>query len=318
VTLTRVRSLELADDHSLSLCSGARYAAALATTRAGAVLLPATMAEAAGPSTRIIVSDVGRAMLTATQALHPESSPMPGVAATARLGAGVRLGPDCSIGEYAIVGDGAQLGARVQLGAHAVIGDGVELGDDVRLDAHVVVYSGSRLGQRVRCKSGTVIGGPGFGYVAGPTGHVRIPHVGACILEDDVDVGSNTTIDRGSLDDTRIGRGTRIDNQVQIAHNVRIGRDCLIMACVGIAGSTRLGDRVVLAGQTGCVDHITLGDDVKVGAKSAVLADVPAGTTVTGYPARPHREFLRAIATMYRLGPYGRVLESLARGHKHD
>jgi UDP-3-O-[3-hydroxymyristoyl] glucosamine N-acyltransferase len=318
VTLTQVRSLELADEHSLSLCTGVRYAAALTETRAGAVLVPDTMVDVIGPATRIAVRDVGRAMLMATQALHPELVAAPVVAETARLGANVQLGAGCSIGEYAVIGEGARLGARVQLGAHVVIGAGVVLGDDVRLDAGVVVYSGSRLGQRVRCKAGAVIGGPGFGYVAGPAGHVRIPHVGACILEDDVDVGSNTTIDRGSLDDTRIGRGTRIDNQVQIAHNVRIGQDCLIMACVGIAGSTRLGDRVMLAGQSGCVDHIVLGDDVKVGAKSAVMADVPAGVTVTGYPARPHREFLRAAATMYRLGPYGHVLESLAREHKHD
>ncbi|MES1259133.1 MAG: UDP-3-O-(3-hydroxymyristoyl)glucosamine N-acyltransferase, partial [Gemmatimonadota bacterium] len=132
-------------------------------------------------------------------------------------------------------------------------------------------------------------------------------------IGDDVEIGSNSCVDRGSLDDTVIGRGSKIDNVVQIAHNVHIGADCLVMGCVGIAGSTHLGDRVIVAGGAGLVGHLEIGNDARIGARSVVIADVPAGGTISGHPARPHREFLRGVATMYQLARYGNTLESLAR-----
>lgn len=313
IVLRRVRSLDRAGSDALAMCTGRKYVAAMAESRAGAVLLPDALAVEAGPATRIIVADPPRAMFLAARALHPDLPAAPAIAPTARIGRGATLGADISIGAYSVIGDGAQVGDRARIGAHVVIGDGVTLGDDVRLDPHVVVYEGAVLGARVWCKAAAVIGGAGFGFASTESGHVRIPHVGGCILEDDVEIGSHSCVDRGSLDDTRIGRGTKIDNQVHIAHNVHTGVDCLIMACVGVAGSVILGDRVVLAGQSGCVDHIELGDDVRVGAKSAVMSNVPAGGAVTGYPARPHREFLRAMATVYRLASHGEALESLAK-----
>jgi UDP-3-O-[3-hydroxymyristoyl] glucosamine N-acyltransferase len=313
VLLRRVRSLDRAGADALAMCTGRRYAAAMAESRAGAVLVPAALAAEAGPATRIVVTDPPRAMFIAARALHPDSPVTPSIAATAQIGRGVQLGEDVSIGAYSVIGDGVRVGARARIGAHVVLGEGVTVGDDVRLDPHVVVYGGSTLGARVWCKAAAVIGGAGFGFASDASGHTRIPHVGGCILDDDVEVGSHSCVDRGSLDDTRIGRGTKIDNQVHIAHNVHIGADCLIMACVGIAGSAVLGDRVVFAGQSGCIDHVELGDDVKVGAKSAVMSNVPAGSAVSGYPARPHREFLRAMATVYRLATHGDALESLAK-----
>jgi UDP-3-O-[3-hydroxymyristoyl] glucosamine N-acyltransferase len=313
VSIRRVRSLERADPDALSVCAGRKYVAAMERSRAGAVLIPDDLTDGPGPATRIVVADPARAIAAVARALDPSTNAAAGIAPTARIGERTRIGEGSSIAAYAVIGADVTIGARVQIGSHVVIEDGAIIGDDTRLDAHVVLYRGVILGSRVWCKASVVIGGPGFGYTSEASGHTRIPHVGGCILEDDVEIGSHSCIDRGSLDDTQIGRGTKIDNQVHIAHNVHVGRDCLIMACVGIAGSTTLGDRVILAGQSGCVDHITLGDDVKVGAKSAVMASVPAGTAVSGYPARPHREFLRGVATMYRLGPYGDLLEQLAK-----
>ena len=165
----------------------------------------------------------------------------------------------------------------------------------------VVCYPGTRIGSRVVVKAGAVLGGDGFGYLSDGKGHTRIPHVGGCILEDEVEVGSNTCIDRGSIDDTVIGRGTKLDNLVQVGHNVRIGERCLIMAGVGIAGSTRVGNDVILAGHVGVTDHLAIGDRARIAAKSAIFGDVPAGASFSGHPARPHRQFLRAQAAMYRL-----------------
>lgn len=310
--LRRVRSLERAEPDSLAMCVGPKHAAALAACRAGAVLLPEGLASLPGPATRIVVGDPAYAMLLAARALHADPPATPGIHPTAILGEGVTLGDEPVIGPHAVLGDGVRLGDRCRVGPGVIIEGGVVLGDDVRLDAHVILHQGTRLGHRVYCKANAVIGGAGFGFHSGPGGHARIPQVGGCVLEDDVEIGSGSCVDRGSLDDTVIGRGSKIDNLVHIAHNVHIGRDCLIMACVGVAGSCRIGDRVILAGQSGLIDHITLGNDVKVGAKSAVFGDWPDGATVSGYPAKSHREFLRAVAALYRLAPHLGALEALA------
>jgi UDP-3-O-[3-hydroxymyristoyl] glucosamine N-acyltransferase len=199
-----------------------------------------------------------------------------------------------------------------------VLEDGVVIGPDATLGPRVVCHHHVVLGARVKVKAGAVIGGTGFGYISSASGHERIPHGGGCRLEDDVDVGANSTIDRGSVGDTVIGRGSKLDNLVHVAHNVRIGEHCLVMAGVGIAGSTRVGNRVVLAGQVGVVGHITLGDDVRVGAQSGVTGSVPAGLEVSGYPARAHREQLRAMGALYRLAPLARRLERLVRERPED
>lgn len=311
VILRRVRSLKQADAGDLSMCTGAKYAEALAACHATAVLVPEVLADSPGPATRIIVADPARAMAAASRVLHPEHPRTPGVDPTARIGPGASIGAGAEIAAYVVIGADVIIGERVRLGAHVVIGDGARLGDDVRLDAQVTIYDGVILGSRVWCKASAVIGGAGYGFLSDTGGHHRVPQVGGCIIGDDVEVGSCSCIDRGSLDDTVIGSGTKLDNHVHVGHNVRTGKDCLFIAGVDIAGSAQLGNRVVVAGQSGIGGHLVIGDDVMVGAKSAVVSDVPSGMAVSGFPARPHREFLRAQAALYRLAPYAQALEAL-------
>ena len=311
IRIHRVRSLDRAGPDALSFAVSARYAADLDSSKAGAVLVPEALASGAGPGTRIVVPDPYGALVRVLHALYPDETPEPGIDSTARIGAGAEIGPDVSIGPFVVLGRNVRLGARCRLAQGVSVGDGVIVGDDTTLGPGVVCYPGTRIGNRVVLKAGAVLGGDGFGYLSDAKGHARIPHVGACILEDEVEVGSNTCIDRGSIDDTVVGRGTKLDNLVQVGHNVRIGERCLIMAGVGIAGSTRVGNDVILAGHVGVTDHLAIGDRARIAAKSAIFGDVPAGASFSGHPARPHRQFLRAQAAMYRLAAIVDELERL-------
>jgi UDP-3-O-[3-hydroxymyristoyl] glucosamine N-acyltransferase len=312
VRIESVRPLNRAGPDALSFAVSTRYATDLSTSRAGAVLIPEALASgASGPRARIVVRDPYQALVRVIRALFPDDQLKSGVDSTARIGAGATLGPGVLVGPYVVLGQNVRVGARTRLAEHVSLGDGVVVGDDAVLGAGVVCYAGSRIGHRAILKAGAVIGGDGFGYLSDGTGHTRIPHVGGCILEDDVEVGSNTCIDRGSIDDTVIGRGTKLDNLVQVGHNVRIGERCLIMAGVGIAGSTKVGDDAILAGHVGVTDHLVIGDRARIAAKSAIFGDVPAGASFSGHPARPHRQFLRAQAAMYRLAPIVDELEEL-------
>ena len=311
VRIHSVRSLDRAGPDALSFAVSARYAADLDSCKAGAVLVPEALASGAGPRTRIVVPDPYGALVRVLHALYPCESPEAGIDPTARIGAGTAIGPDVSIGPFVVLGRNVRLGARCRLAQGVSVGDGVVVGDDTTLGPGVVCYAGTRIGSRVVLKAGAVLGGDGFGYLSDGKGHARIPHVGGCILEDEVEVGSNTCIDRGSIDDTVVGRGTKLDNLVQVGHNVRIGERCLIMAGVGIAGSTRVGNEVILAGHVGVTDHLAIGDRARIAAKSAIFGDVPAGASFSGHPARPHRQFLRAQAAMYRLAAIVDELERL-------
>jgi UDP-3-O-[3-hydroxymyristoyl] glucosamine N-acyltransferase len=208
-----------------------------------------------------------------------------------------------------------QLGRNVRIGAGCVLGDGVAVGDETQLYPGVTLYAGTALGKRVIVHAGAVLGSDGFGYIPGKGGeaHRKIPHVGRCLIGDDIEIGANTCIDRGSVDDTVIGSGTKIDNLVHIAHNVRIGARCLIMAQAGIAGSTQVEDDVIIAGQAGISDHLTIGRGARLLVQSGIISDVPPDATLFGYPARPRREYLRAQAAMYRLAKIVNELEALVK-----
>jgi UDP-3-O-[3-hydroxymyristoyl] glucosamine N-acyltransferase len=250
----------------------------------------------------------------------PPVAAVEGIHPSAQLGANVQLGEGISIGPFVVVEDRARIGPGTRLEAGVFLAAEVEIGADCVLGPHAVCYPGARLGNRVWLKAGAVIGGTGFGFLPTPKGHQRMPHQGSCILEDDVEVGSHSCIDRGTFADTIIGSGTKIDNLVQIGHNVRVGARCLIMATTGIAGSVQIGNDVVIAGAVGIADRAVIGDGATISARSVVFGPsrIEAGSVVGGYPARPHREFLRAQAALYRLAPLVNRLEAVARGLPAD
>lgn len=320
----RIGPLDRADSGTLSFLVSSNYLAYFRASSAGVVLIsPEFEHEKQGPATRVVVKDPYRALLGLLPKFVPPPAGGAGVHPTAVLGDAVELGADVFLGPHVVLGRGVRIGARTRLEANSVIGDGVTLGEDCRIGPGAVCCEGSRLGNRVVLKANAVIGGRGFGYLPSDTGHQPIPHVGACILEDDVEIGSNSAVDRGSIDDTVIGRGTKIDNLVHVAHNCRVGEHCLLMATVGLAGSVHVGNRVMILGGVGIADHVEVGDGATLSAKSVIISNVPAKATYGGYPARPHREFLRAQAAMYRLSPIAKQLESLAseqrqRGKKND
>ncbi len=312
VAVSGVAPLDRAESSDLSILSSGKYTPMMATTKAGVVLVDPEFRDAPGaPSARIVVDKPLEKLLSLLPRLYPPELPAPGVAATARIGRGVTLGRRIAIGEYAIIGAGTNLGDDVIIGPHCVVGDGVSIGSGSRLWPSATIYSGATLGARVFVHSGARIGCDGFGYVFRDGGHQKIPHVGRCIIGDDVEIGANTTIDRGSIDDTIVGNGTKIDNLVHIAHNVRIGEKCLLMAQVGVAGSVTIGDGAILAGQAGISGHLSIGAGARLAAQAGVFGDIPAGETWSGYPARPHRDSLRASAALFKLAGMMRRLEKL-------
>jgi UDP-3-O-[3-hydroxymyristoyl] glucosamine N-acyltransferase len=281
---------------------------------AGAALVAISLTDApGGPATRIVVSEPDTALRRIAERLYPSPRPAPGVDPAARVASDVQVPEGATIGPFAVIGPRVQLGQRVVVEAGAWLAEGVVVGDDCLIGPNAVCYPGSRLGRRVVLKAGAVIGGSGFGFLRGTGGHLRMPQLGGCVLEDDVEIGSGTCIDRGSFEDTVIGQGSKIDNLVQVGHNVRLGARCLVMATTGIAGSCRIGDDVVIAGGVGVADHVTIGDRAVIGAKSVVFGpgQVAPGATVSGYPARPHRTFLRAQAALLRLPALVADLEEL-------
>ena len=314
VAVGAIAPLYRAGAGEVSFLASARYADAAANTGASVLLVAPDLADTPTPArARVVVPRPHDAILTLIGHLYVQPPRVPGVDPTARLGRGVQLGADVTIGAYAVLGDGVVLGDRAWVGEHCVVGAGVEIGADSRLFPQVTCYSGTRLGARVLVQAGARLGSDGFGYVFANGAHNKIPHVGRCLIADDVEIGANTTIDRGSVDDTIVGAGTKIDNLVQIGHNVKIGRLCLIVSQAGIAGSCVIEDGAVIAGQAGLSGHLTIGAGARVAAQAGVFGDVPAGETWSGYPARPHREALRSHAAVAKLPGVLRELERARR-----
>lgn len=310
VVVTGVAPLDRASANELSVLSNARYAEWFAKTSAGVVLVARDLANSPGsPLARIVVDKPVDAMVQLLAHFHRPDPRVSGIHPTAVVSPLAIIGDDVCVEPFAVIGDRVVLGNRAWIGAHAVVGEETTVGEDARLHPHCVIYPRVEIGARAVVHAGAQIGREGFGWVTS-TGK-RMPHVGRCVLGDDVEIGANTCVDRGSIDDTIIGAGTKIDNLCQIAHNVRIGRGCFLASQVGIAGSARLEDGVQMGGQAGLQGHVTVGAKAILGGQAGVLGDVPANEFWSGYPARPHREQLRSHAAVARLVKLVRPLEKL-------
>ena len=301
VLITGIAPLQSAGPTEISFLDNRRYLPALEATQAGAVIVHPDLAARVPPRSIALPTPepyVGWARVAAL--FHPEPPATPGIHPSAVVDPAARIDPTAEIGPLAVIVARAEIGPRCRVGPGAVIGEGVVLGPDCRIGAHASV-SHALLGARVVIYAGARIGQEGFGFATTKAGFVSVPQLGRVILEDDVEVGANSTIDRGSAQDTVIGAGSRLDNLIQIGHNVRLGRCCVIVAQAGISGSTVLEDFVMVAGQAGLTGHLRIGRQARIGAQAGIMADVPAGADVVGSPAVPVREFFRQVATLRRL-----------------
>lgn len=307
-----IRSLERAGPRDLSFVTHARYRGDAAASRAGALLAaPGIRGLTEVGKDLLLVDDAYHALARLLGLFHPEARPAPGVHPTAVVGRGCQIHPEAYVGPYAVIGEGTAIGAGAAVHALAVVGRSCTVGPGAVLHPHVVLYDGCEVGPRSVLHAGAVLGSDGFGYAPHGGDQVKVPQVGRAVVEEDVEIGANTTIDRATLDETRIGAGSKIDNLVQVAHNVVLGRGCVLVSQVGIAGSTRLGDGVVMAGQAGAAGHLELGDHARVAAKSAVFKPVEAGATVAGIPAVEAAAWRRQQALLARLGDLVRRLRRL-------
>jgi len=294
--ISRIRGIDDADEGDLTFLANPRYRSRLATTRASAILVaPGT--EEPG-QTLLVVDDPYVALARALMLLYPETHEKVGVSEAASIHPTAVIGDGTSVYPGVCIGRGAKIGQGVVLYPGVYVGDESTVGDGSVLYARVTVYRRCRVGKRVVLHSGVVVGSDGFGFAKPGRENIKVPQVGYVQIDDDCEIGANTTIDRGALGATWIQRGVKIDNLVQIGHNVVIGEKSIIVALVGISGSTTLGKGVIVGGQAGIAGHLTIGDHVMIAAQSGVHKDIPAGDIVAGSPQMSHREWLRTQASL--------------------
>jgi UDP-3-O-[3-hydroxymyristoyl] glucosamine N-acyltransferase len=297
-----VAPVDEAGPGELAFLASKRYVKRVARSRAGAYLVASDLAASLPTrAPRVVVEAPHDALRLLLLHFHPPRVEPACIHPTAVLGRGARVGPGVRVEPYAVLGERVTIGEGTRVGAHCVLGAGTSVGARCTLHPHVVCYDGSVIGDDVTLHSGVRLGSDGFGYTTVEGEHLKMPQVGRAVVEAGAEIGANTTIDRGSLGDTVVGRGVKIDNLVQVAHNVRVGAATMIAALVGIAGSTRIGRGAWFGGRASATNHLEIGDEARVTFGSTVTRDVPAHETVSGYPARPHREHLRASAHAARL-----------------
>lgn len=304
--LTGIAPLQVAGAGEVSFLTSTKYAAALKDTGAGAVIVNREMSGLVPPSAAVIETETAYESWARVAALfHPAVPIHPGVHPTAYIAPGAVVDPTTEVGAFANIESGAQIGPRCRIGPHANIGANVVIGEDCRIGSHVSI-SHALLSVRVTLHPGVRIGQEGFSFARTKNGFLTIPQLGRVLIEDDVEIGANSTVDRGSVQDTVLGAGSRLDNLVQIGHNVRLGLCCVIVAQVGISGSTVLEDFVQLGGQAATAGHLHIGKGAQIGAQAGVIADVPAGATLLGSPAQSRYQFFKQIALMKRMTSKGK------------
>jgi UDP-3-O-[3-hydroxymyristoyl] glucosamine N-acyltransferase len=297
--VTGVAPLESAGPDQISFLTDPRYDSAARASRAGAFVAPPDVADLPAPTLRCPAPQ--QALIALLRLFHPPAPVAPGVDRSAVVAADARVDPTASVGPLCVVEAGAVIGPGARLHALVHVGAGAEVGEGTIVYPHVSVRDGVRIGRRVVIHAGAVLGADGFGFAFDGSAHRKIPQVGGVVIEDDVEIGANTTIDRATFGDTIVRRGTKIDNLVQVGHNVEVGEHSVLVAQVGIAGSTRLGRGVVLAGQVGVADHVTIGDGAMVTAQSGIADEIAPGARVMGTPARPIIQAKRMLLAATRL-----------------
>jgi UDP-3-O-[3-hydroxymyristoyl] glucosamine N-acyltransferase len=316
VRLTGVAEIARATAAELVFVADKRRVDALAASEARVALVPAGLAAAAHAQHGLVtvgVADPHAAVARVLEYFHPLVPGGEGVHPTAFVAATAILAADVVVGPGAMIDDGAQLGDRTEIGAGCYVGPGVVVGCDTLLHPNVTLYQGSTLGDRVLLHSGVVIGADGFGFARGAGTQRKVPQVGGVQLGDDVEIGANSCVDRGTLSDTVVGAGTKIDNLVQIGHNCRIGRNCALSALTGLAGSTVVGDGVIMGGNVGTAGHQTIGDGSMLAAKSGVHGDLPAGSVVAGAPQMDIRVWRRSVSALAKLPDLVRRVRHMER-----
>lgn len=309
--ITGVNTLSDASPAELSFLANPKYASQLATTRAGAVIVSADQVLDNKPC--LISANPYLDFARGVQLFAKTQGCFTGISELAFIHTDARVDSTATIAPFAFIGAGAVIGPRVRIFSGTYVGEDCVIDEDTVIYPNCSLMAGTMLGKRVILHAGTVLGSDGFGFAQTAGGMTKFPQIGRTVIEDDVEIGANTTIDRAALGETRIGQGTKIDNLVQLGHNVRVGKNCILVAQVGIAGSTTLGDGVILAGQVGVAGHIHLGDGCRIGAKSGVGQDVPPKQDLSGIPVMPHGSFLRASAIMPKLPEMKRRLTKLEK-----
>ncbi len=315
-TVTGVRTLERAGAEDLSFVTRSGFRDQAEASGAGALLVPVKMAEAGEAPSRplLLTEQPSWALAQIIGLFHPVEKPPSGVHATAVVGQGCEIDASAHIGPYVVLGDRCVVGAEVVINAHVVAGNDCRFGAGAVVHPHVVLYDRTEVGERAILHAGVVLGADGFGYALRQGVHVKIPQVGQTVVEEDVEIGALSAVDRALLEETRVGAGSKIDNLVQVGHNVQIGRSCLLCGQVGVAGSAQLGDYVVLGGQSGVADHVKVGRGVQAAGKSAVLQSVSEeGLQIAGIPAGDLRRWRRQVARLERLGSLASRVRTLER-----
>jgi UDP-3-O-[3-hydroxymyristoyl] glucosamine N-acyltransferase len=308
VKVKGIKGIQEAEEGDLTFVASEKYLKFLFSTRASAAIV---FKEVESPIPLIILPNPYLGIVKLMERFYPRELPSPSISPYCWISPSAKIGRDVYIGPFVYVGDDAEIGDRVILYPGVYVGPRVKIGEESILYPNVVLYEGTIIGKRVVIHAGTVIGSDGFGYIKEGETIVKIPQIGGVKIEDEVEIGANCAIDRATFGWTRIGRGTKMDNLVQVGHNVSIGENCLIVAQVGIGGSTAIGKGVILGGQVGISDHVKIGDEVQVSGKAGIFRDVEPGEKVGGIPQMPHGRWMKVAAELMRLPELRKSLKEL-------